>query len=288
MLGGAASPAASGRACKHGEQRQEAAARAPGDLPAEGAAQPLLGWEGDPRPDSPSAKQPGTGDWHDQARHFPTLVVCQAHRGLCSALSLLGTESCLGTEVRAVWGQRKPPWARRDQARSPSGKRQKPHVLRPPGKQGEKYCKGTWDLRWPWTPALGTESPAAAYAACPHACNCTDERDPTTCVRNGPRACEAPPPHWAGLWLQRGSPSFQPIHWRFLEPCSRGCDDEQRLQKPATKAVGHRKYKTMGFLQERCGQALTKFFSRKNPRPWACHYVTSQATRQVCRSQKRG
>lgn len=34
------------------------------------------------------------------------------------------------------------------------------------------------------------------------------------------------------------------------------------------------------------GQGLQKFFSRKNPRPWACQRVTSQATRQPCRCQR--
>jgi len=34
------------------------------------------------------------------------------------------------------------------------------------------------------------------------------------------------------------------------------------------------------------GQAL-KFFSRKNPRPWACQCVTSQVSRQACSLRER-
>lgn len=54
-------------------------------------------------------------------------------------------------------------------------------------------------------PALGTESPTAAFAARPHVWNCTDEGEPSpSCVRPGPgpRPCGAPSPHWARLWLQ--------------------------------------------------------------------------------------
>lgn len=252
VLGGAASPTASGRACKQersGKKRRAgpAGGQGPGRPACRGSgpAPPRLG-EGSEtqRPISKAAwswglARPGPPSPYSGCLPSPPRSVqCLESAGDRDAPGN-GGESCIGATQTPLGMERS--------GKEPFRERQKPRVLRPPGKQEEKYCKGTWDLRWPWTPALGMESPTAAYAACPHICNCTDEGTRHL------RAQQAPG--------TRGSLSTLgwalATEWESLVPghpleVSRallwGCVMMSRGCRNLPRRLRHPKYKTMGFL----------------------------------------
>lgn len=155
MLGRATCPGASGRplqvwreAAWQARWRAEAACGAVGQpcpwktCLQRGRTDPSSGREGDPRPDSPPAKQPGAGGWRGLA-HLSPLRLSAKPKAVCAVPGVWWGLRCAWEPRRELYeGQRKPPLGHGEIRQGAlQGKDGCLVSCSPHGQQEEKYCK---------------------------------------------------------------------------------------------------------------------------------------------------